>query len=140
MNSKIIYEFLEKSILELDGYNQNEFIDKMVTRLNYNYCLFSPSALDTEEEEVNKSKIREFINKHKILSKSDISAFIEDNVSCWDLKYLKEFINKIDLNATRFYYDDKDCSFISINDYYDINGLELEEDIKELINLLKELK
>lgn len=129
MNSnKMLLRFLENSILELDGFNKIEFIIKMITRLNYNSCLFK-----------DNDKIKDFINKYKVIDKDEIRDFIEDNINCWDLKYLKEFINKIDLDDTKFYYNDKDCTFISLANYYDNDNSRVDEDINILFGLLKDI-
>ena len=130
--NKMILRFLENSILELDGFNKIEFIIKMITRLNYNYSLFNNSTIDD-------NKIREFINEYKILDKDNIIDFIKDNINHWSLDYIKEFINKIDTEATTFYYNKKDCTFISLADYYDNNDLKVDEDIKKLFALLKDI-
>ena len=130
--NKMLLRFLENSIIELDGFNKIEFIIKMITRLNYNYSLFNNPTID-------ENKIKDFINEYKILDKDDIIDFIKDNINNWKLEYLKEFINTIDLNANEFYYNKKDCNFISLADYYDNNSLKVDEDIKMLFGLLKDI-
>lgn len=130
--NKMILRFLENSIIELDGFNKKEFIIKMITRLNYNYSLFNNPT-------TNENKIKDFVNEYKVLDKDNIIDFIKDNINTWSLEYLKEFINKIDLNANEFYYNKKDCTFISLDDYYNNNDLKVDDDIKTLFGLLKDI-